>query len=82
MGGAVVTLWNFLAMSLALLGVIYFVAHKADPGAFTGFFLMFLVLFFCAGIGNGATFRMIPIIFPYPETKGNKRGEGKVPPLE
>jgi len=63
LGGAVVTLWNFLAMSLALAGVIYFVAHKADPGAFTGFFAMFMVLFFCSGVGNGATFRMIPIIF-------------------
>jgi len=63
MGGAKVTLWNFLGMSAALSGVIYFVAHKTDPGAFTGFFAMFLVLFVGAGIGNGATFRMIPIIF-------------------
>jgi NNP family nitrate/nitrite transporter-like MFS transporter len=62
-GGAVVTFWNFLAMSLALTGVIYFVIHKADSGAFTGFFLMFLMLFFCSGIGNGSTFRMVPIIF-------------------
>jgi len=32
-------------------------------GSFTGFFLMFLVLFFTTGIGNGSTFRMIPVIF-------------------
>lgn len=63
LGGAVVTLWNFLAMALALAGVIYFLAHKSAPGAFTGFFVMFMILFFCAGIGNGSTFRMIPIIF-------------------
>ncbi len=63
LGGAAVTLWNFAAMSLALSGVIYFVAHKTDAGAFTGFFTMFMVLFFCSGIGNGSTFRMIPIIF-------------------
>jgi len=63
LGGAKVTLWNFLAMSLALIGVIYFVSHKADPGAFTGFFAMFMILFFCSGVGNGSTFRMIPIIF-------------------
>jgi NNP family nitrate/nitrite transporter-like MFS transporter len=63
LGGAVVTFWNFLAMSGALAGVIYFVSHKADPGAFAGFFTMFMILFFCAGVGNGSTFRMIPVIF-------------------
>lgn len=62
-GGAAITFWNFLAMALALSGVIYFLSHRADPGAFTGFFTMFLILFFCSGIGNGSTFRMIPIIF-------------------
>ena len=72
MGGAKVTLWNFLAMSLALSGVIYFVIHKANPGAFAGFFTMFLILFFCAGIGNGSTFRMIPIIFRTQKLRGLK----------
>ncbi len=62
-GGAVVTFWNFAGMSVALSGVIYFVAHKTEPGAFTGFFVMFLILFVGSGIGNGSTFRMIPIIF-------------------
>ncbi len=62
-GGAVLAFWNFWAMSAALSGVIYFVLHKTDPGAFGGFFGMFLILFFCSGIGNGATFRMIPVIF-------------------
>jgi NNP family nitrate/nitrite transporter-like MFS transporter len=71
-GGAALTFWNFLAMAGALSGVIYFVAHKADPGAFTGFFTMFLVLFFCAGIGNGSTFRMIPVIFRSQKLKGLK----------
>ena len=61
-GGAKVTFWNFIAMSAALSGVIFFLVHKADPGAFAGFFTMFLALFFCAGIGNGSTYRMIPII--------------------
>lgn len=62
-GGAAVTFWNFLGMALALSGVIYFAAHKADPGAFTGFFTMFLLLFIGSGIGNGSTFRMIPTLF-------------------
>lgn len=73
-GGAVVTFWNFLAMSLALSGVIYFVAHKTDPGAFGGFFTMFLILFFCSGVGNGSTFRMIPIIFRTQKLRGLKGG--------
>ncbi len=74
-GGAVVTFWNFLAMALALSGVIYFVSHKADPGAFAGFFAMFLVLFFCSGIGNGSTFRMIPVIFRAQKLRNFKGGK-------
>jgi NNP family nitrate/nitrite transporter-like MFS transporter len=71
-GGAILTFWNFVAMACALSGVIYFVAHKADPGAFGGFFAMFLILFFCAGIGNGSTFRMIPVIFRTLKLRGLK----------
>jgi NNP family nitrate/nitrite transporter-like MFS transporter len=46
-----------------LVGVLYFLPSGASGGSFTGFFLMFLVLFFTTGIGNGSTFRMIPVIF-------------------
>ena len=46
-------------MAAATIGVIYFVrAHS-----FTGFLTMFLVLFVTTGVGNGSTFRMIPVIF-------------------
>lgn len=71
-GGGVVTLWNFLAMALAVVGVLFFLPKGAGSmalpfgpadGSFTGFFLMFLVLFVTTGIGNGSTFRMIPVIF-------------------
>ena len=71
-GGGVVTLWNFLAMALAVIGVLCFLPKGAGAmalpfgpaeGSFTGFFLMFLVLFVTTGIGNGSTFRMIPVIF-------------------
>src|SRR5690606_38943702 len=34
-----------------------------QDGSFAGFFAMFLVLFLTTGIGNGSTFRMIPVIF-------------------
>lgn len=71
-GGARVTLWNFALMALAVFGVLYFLPKSASSyalpfgpheGSFAGFFLMFLLLFFTSGIGNGSTFSMIPTIF-------------------
>ena len=58
-GGARVTFWNFVAMALATMGVMYYVDIKSFPG----FLAMFLVLFITTGVGNGSTFRMIPSIF-------------------
>jgi NNP family nitrate/nitrite transporter-like MFS transporter len=58
-GGARVTFWNFVAMSVATMGVMYYVDIKSFPG----FLAMFLVLFITTGVGNGSTFRMIPSIF-------------------
>jgi MFS transporter, NNP family, nitrate/nitrite transporter len=58
-GGAIITLWNFIAMAAATIGVLYFV----DVKEFGGFLAMFLILFVTTGIGNGSTYRMIPSIF-------------------
>jgi MFS transporter, NNP family, nitrate/nitrite transporter len=58
-GGAIITLWNFIAMGVATIGVLYFVSEKE----FAGFLTMFLILFVTTGIGNGSTYRMIPSIF-------------------
>jgi NNP family nitrate/nitrite transporter-like MFS transporter len=64
LGGAKVTLWNFVVMALAVAGVLVFLPHgPGNGGSFAGFFLSFLVLFLTTGIGNGSTFRMIPVIF-------------------
>lgn len=63
LGGARVTFWNFVVMAGAVVGVLYFLPTGGQGGNFTGFFLMFLVLFLTTGIGNGSTFRMIPVIF-------------------
>ncbi|HWI83937.1 MFS transporter, partial [Ramlibacter sp.] len=63
LGGARVTFWNFIVMALAVAGVLFFLPSGPSGGSFTGFFLMFLVLFLTTGIGNGSTFRMIPVIF-------------------
>ncbi len=74
LGGARVTFWNFVVMILAVLGVLYFLPHDGQGGNFVGFFAMFMVLFITTGIGNGSTFRMIPIIF---RTLHERWSEGK-----
>jgi NNP family nitrate/nitrite transporter-like MFS transporter len=59
LGGTRLTFWTFFVMGLATVGVI-----KAVEGhSFEGFLSMFLVLFVSTGVGNGSTFRMIPVIF-------------------
>jgi NNP family nitrate/nitrite transporter-like MFS transporter len=61
-GGGRVTFWTFLLMIAAVLGVLFFLTIKDQPGAFWGFFAMFMVLFFATGVGNASTFQMIPVI--------------------
>jgi len=63
LGGARVTLWNFFAMVVFALGVLAFVPHGPGTGSFPGFLAMFLLLFLTSGIGNGSTFRMVPVMF-------------------
>ncbi|WP_255991754.1 NarK family nitrate/nitrite MFS transporter [Chitinolyticbacter albus] len=62
-GGARVTLWTFVAMAFAVLGVMQFLPTAGSAGHFGGFLSLFIVLFALTGIGNGSTFRMIPVIF-------------------
>src|ERR1051326_935641 len=71
-GGAIVTFFNFIAMAAATIGVLYFVGAKD----FTGFLVMFLILFATTGIGNGSTYRMIPSIFRE-ENLHKARGKGE-----
>ncbi len=58
-GGARMTLINFGVMALASFGLL----RSLDAHSFGGFIAMFLLLFVSTGIGNGSTFRMIPVIF-------------------
>lgn len=58
-GGATVTFYNYIVMTLAVIAVLYFL----KIGSFMGYFVCFMVLFITTGIGNGSTFRMIPVIF-------------------
>jgi MFS transporter, NNP family, nitrate/nitrite transporter len=63
LGGSTVTLWNFVVMTAAVFGVLHFLPHNGEAGNFFGFLTLFILLFFTTGIGNGSTFRMIPVIF-------------------
>ncbi len=48
---------------MAVFGVLHFMPASGAGGNFWGFLAMFLLLFLTTGIGNGSTFRMIPVIF-------------------
>ena len=67
LGGARVTHWDTIVMIGATIGAGYFVALAAKSPTpdqyFIPFLLLFILLFATTGIGNGSTFRMIPIIF-------------------
>ncbi|MGC5698994.1 NarK family nitrate/nitrite MFS transporter [Pseudomonas sp. NFXW11] len=63
LGGARVTLWNFVLMILMVFGVLAFIPEPGQGGNFYGFLGLFMLLFITTGIGNGSTFRMIPVIF-------------------
>lgn len=68
LGGARVTHWDTILMILSCLGVAYTITMarlSTTPEAhFIPFLLLFMLLFITTGIGNGSTFRMIPMIFP------------------
>ena len=58
-GGARVTFWTFAAMGVGAAVVLTASMQHSLPG----FVIGFTVLFVLSGIGNGATYKMIPAIF-------------------
>ena len=80
LGGSTVTFWNFVVMTIAVFGVLHFLPSGADAGNFWGFLTMFILLFFTTGIGNGSTFRMIPVIFLTSQQRAATKGmdEGQI----
>ncbi len=77
LGGARVTFWVFVAMVFGVLAVLHFLPTGGSGGSFVGFFIAFNALFLAAGIGNGSTFRMIPVIF-LTERQREAQGKGTV----
>jgi NNP family nitrate/nitrite transporter-like MFS transporter len=76
LGGARVTFWNFIVMALGVVAVLHFLPSGGVGGDFRGFLASFMLLFLTTGIGNGSTFRMIPVIFL---TERMREAEGKAP---
>ncbi|WP_199548017.1 NarK family nitrate/nitrite MFS transporter [Streptomyces sp. N35] len=74
MGGARVTILSFVGMAVSIIGVINFLPAGGNDGNFAGFFACFLAAFFFSGIGNGSTFRQIPVIFRNQHLKGLTEG--------
>ncbi|MGH2721241.1 MAG: NarK family nitrate/nitrite MFS transporter [Actinomycetota bacterium] len=62
-GGARVTFATFVAMIVTVFGLMFFLENKTEPWAFAGFLSSFVFLFLLTGIGNGSTYRMIPMIY-------------------
>jgi NNP family nitrate/nitrite transporter-like MFS transporter len=68
-GGARVTFWIFVAMTLAAATALLCLpatdttGQPVQGGNFAGFLAAFGVLFAASGIGNGSTFRMISSLF-------------------
>jgi NNP family nitrate/nitrite transporter-like MFS transporter len=58
-GGARITMVAFAAMGVLALAVLL----TLPVGSFWLFLGLFLLLFGAAGIGNGSTYRMVPIVF-------------------
>ena len=65
-GGAKVTMVCGALLLAGTLGTTFFTA-PTSVASFGPFLALILVTFFAAGVGNGSTFRMIPIIFPAKE---------------
>src|SRR5690606_4410374 len=70
-----ITLWNYALMIVFVFAVIAFLPGENGAGNFWGFLASFVMLFFFAGIGNGSTFCMIPVIFRGEWAKRLQRGE-------
>jgi NNP family nitrate/nitrite transporter-like MFS transporter len=58
-GGARITAASFVAMGAGVLGAVSALRAQSFPA----FLACFMLLFVATGVGNGATYRMIPAIF-------------------
>lgn len=78
LGGARVTFWTFVALALGVVAVLGCLPRHGEPGSAIGFLASFALLFASAGIGNGSTYRMIPLVF----LTAAQRAAGPLPALQ
>ena len=78
LGGARVTFWNFVADGgRGRRRAVLPAARRRAVADFSGFLAMFMLLFIATGIGNGSTFRMIPVIFLHrAAARSRRQGQG------
>ncbi|MFV0251790.1 MAG: MFS transporter [Beutenbergiaceae bacterium] len=71
-GGAWVTIASFAVMAAGSIGVI----RSMEQDDFALFFGSFLLLFIASGVGNGSSYRMIPVVF---SSSARARGGAELP---
>ena len=69
LGGARVTLYTFTGMAMIVIALFFVIPTETSTGSFSLFLVLFITLFALSGIGNGSTFRMIPVIFILKHTR-------------
>ena len=62
-GGGRVALASFVMMAVASAGLLLTIPSGSGGGSYAGFLALFAVLFLASGVGNGAVFQMIPVVF-------------------
>ena len=75
LGGAAITFWTFLLMTVAAALVLVASLQQSLPLFLAGF----LALFVFSGIGNGSTYKMIPAIFRAKSERAIAAGAGREP---
>jgi NNP family nitrate/nitrite transporter-like MFS transporter len=62
-GGARVTLWNFVLMLAIAIVLLVTLPSGSDGDGSSLFFVLFVLLFLTAGVGNGSVFHVVPAVF-------------------
>jgi MFS transporter, NNP family, nitrate/nitrite transporter len=75
-GGGRVTFWVFVALTLAVVVLLFFLSLGNTAVGFWGFLITFMMLFGLTGIGNASTFQMIPVIFRIDRERAHGEREG------
>nr|WP_199067694.1 MFS transporter [Chromobacterium sp. ASV5] len=62
-GGGIATVFSNTLMAVGTIGVYLSMPSESCGGSFLWFLLMFQLIFFAAGIGNGSSYQLAPKVF-------------------